>query len=250
MSESARDRLIFALDVGESLEEALELVDMLKDHVGVFKIGKEAFTRFGPSIVHETAGRGGKVFLDLKFHDIPNTVGRAVESALTMPVSMLTVHASGGSAMMKEATASVRRFADHGPAEPPLLLAVTVLTSLNDDDLKEIGFSLSTKDLVTRLASLAREAGIPGVVASPNDIAQIKKACGDDFIVVTPGIRLDDGETKDDQKRTLTPEQAIREGADFIVVGRPIRTAADPAKTARGIVDMISEAWESAASRH
>ncbi|OPL15735.1 MAG: orotidine 5'-phosphate decarboxylase [delta proteobacterium MLS_D] len=240
-NKTAKERLIFALDVGDDLDEALALVDLLKDHVGMFKIGKEAFTRFGPAIVEAVAGHGTRVFLDLKFHDIPNTVARATEAALKMPVSMLTIHATGGTAMMREAAAAARRSPSEGTNETPLILAVTVLTSLGDDDVASLGFSLKAKDLVPRLALMAREAGVHGVVASPGDIRAIKQTCGDDFVVVTPGIRRVDDITGDDQKRTLTAEEAAAAGADYLVVGRPIRTAPDPVAAARRITDEISK---------
>ncbi|HET57294.1 MAG TPA: orotidine-5'-phosphate decarboxylase [Deltaproteobacteria bacterium] len=249
-NKSAKERLIFALDVGDDLDEALALVDLLKDHVGMFKIGKEAFTRFGPAIVEAVARRDARVFLDLKFHDIPNTVARATDAALKMPVSMLTVHASGGTAMMSEAVAAAYRSVTPEKSEQPLILAVTVLTSLGDDDVVSLGFSLSTKDLVTRLALLAREAGVPGVVASPGDIRTIKQACGDDFIVVTPGIRQAGDIAGDDQKRTLTAAEAAAVGADYLVVGRPIRTASDPVAAARRITDEISEGLAGQSGRH
>ncbi|MDD5475025.1 MAG: orotidine-5'-phosphate decarboxylase [Syntrophales bacterium] len=239
-SNPARDRLIFALDTGESLEEALGWVSLLRDHVGMFKIGKEIFTRFGPAIVEEIASRGGRIFLDLKFHDIPNTVARAVEAAMRMPVAMLNIHALGGSAMMKEAVKASIDLSKEKGVRPPIILAVTVLTSLDNEDVKTLGFSSGTKSLVKRLAVMARDSGVSGVVASPLDVAPLRKICGEDFLIVTPGIRLTRESSVDDQKRTLTPREAIAAGADYIVVGRPIRTAVDPVKTSEYITEEIN----------
>lgn len=239
------ERLIFALDVGDEMNAALRLVERLRDHVGLFKVGKEAFTRFGPELPAAILRQGGKVFLDLKFHDIPNTVAAAALQAVKLQVSMFNVHALGGPAMMSRTAAIARETALASKREPPITLAVTVLTSLNDDDLRQLGFTLTCSDLVVRLACLARKAGLAGVVASPHDIVSIRAACGDDFIIVTPGIRME-GETigDDDQKRVLTPKEAIRRGADYIVVGRPIRTAADPEAQAREIGRQIVEGFE------
>ncbi len=236
-----RDKLIFALDLGEDIGEAIRWVDLLKDHVGMFKVGKEAFTRFGTPIVSSILERGGDVFLDLKFHDIPNTVAKAAEAAVKLGISMFNIHALGGRVMMERAVDSVNTTARVMGIDPPVLLAVTVLTSLDDSDLEEIGFGCSTRELVLRLAVSARNAGVSGVVASPQDIPPIREACGKDFIIVTPGIRLDNNVTGDDQKRVLTPRDAISTGADYIVVGRPIRLADDPAAAADRISEEISK---------
>lgn len=237
----ARERLIFALDVGDDLEDALEWVSLLKDHVGIFKVGKEAFTRFGPAIVEEIASRGGRVFLDLKFHDIPNTTARAVEAAMKMPLAMLNLHALGGSAMMRQAVEAAGTLSRNEGTPLPLILAVTVLTSLNDADVEALGFASNTDSLVKRLALMARDCGVPGVVASARDVAPLRTLCGDDFVIVTPGIRMEGDVSGDDQKRTLTPMEAIAAGADYIVVGRPIRTSPDPVKAAVFIAGEISK---------
>ncbi|TFG92845.1 MAG: orotidine-5'-phosphate decarboxylase [Syntrophobacterales bacterium] len=235
----SRDKLIFALDLGEDIGEAVRWADLLKDHVGMFKVGKEAFTRFGPRIVSSIRERGGKVFLDLKFHDIPNTVAMASQAAVKLGISMFNMHALGGREMMARAVDSVNKTARAMRVTPPVLLAVTVLTSLNDSDIKEIGFGCTTGELVLKLAVSAKDAGVPGVVASAQDVIPIRKACGDDFIIVTPGIRPDNKVASDDQKRVVTPRDAIAMGADYLVVGRPIRLADDPVATADSITEDI-----------
>ncbi|MBN2437744.1 MAG: orotidine-5'-phosphate decarboxylase [Deltaproteobacteria bacterium] len=234
-----RDRLIFALDVGGGPEEALSWVDRLWEHVGLFKVGKESFVRYGPEIVQQIRARGGKVFLDLKFHDIPNTVARAAEAACGLGVTMFNLHALGGIRMITETVGAVRRFAERSAEEPPVVLAVTVLTSLNDDDLKRLGFNGGTRETALNLARLAQDAGVSGVVASAEDAAAIRKACGDSFWIVTPGIRGAKEVTGEDQKRTVTPAEAVSSGADYLVVGRPIRQAADPAGEADAITEEI-----------
>jgi len=223
------------------MDEAIRLVDLLTGHVGMFKIGKEAFTRFGPSFVTSILERGGNVFLDLKFHDIPNTVAMAAEAAVRLGVSMFSIHALGGGAMMERAVESVKNTAAAMGIVPPVLIAVTVLTSLDDSNLEEMGFKCSTGELALKLAITARNAGASGVVASPQDVIPIRKACGKDFVIVTPGIRLSDKVEGDDQKRVLTPREAVAMGADYIVVGRPIRLADDPAVAADMITEEISE---------
>jgi len=235
-----RDKLIFALDLGEDLDEAIRWADLLKDHVGMFKIGKEAFTRFGPRIVSSIREQGGEVFLDLKFHDIPNTVAMASQAAVKLGISMFNIHALGGREMMARAVDSVNQTAATMGVTPPVLLAVTVLTSLNDSDISEIGFGGTTGELVLKLAVLARDAGVSGVVASAQDVIPIRKACGEDFVIVTPGIRPDNTVAGDDQKRVLTPRDAIAMGADYLVVGRPIRLADDPVAVADSITEDIA----------
>ncbi len=246
MNEEARKRLIFALDTS-SISEAFKWVETLSGRVGLFKIGKEAFTSFGPELIKGIKERGGGIFLDLKFHDIPNTVSAAALAAATWGVDMFNVHASGGSEMMRRTAESIRGL----PGQTkPVVLAVTVLTSLDDNDLVEIGYRYSTAELALNLASLAKKSGMDGVVASAWEVSAIRNHCGKDFIIVTPGIRLSEGPetiiTSDDQKRTLTPAEAIRNGADYLVVGRPIRTARDPGRTADSIVDEISRALTAA----
>jgi len=235
-----RDRLIFALDVGGGMDEALSWVDRLWNHVGLFKVGKESFVRYGAEIVRQIHARGGKVFLDLKFHDIPNTVAGAAEAACGLKVAMFNLHALGGMRMMTETMGAVQRFAERSKMEPPVVLAVTILTSLNDDDLKRLGFKGGTRETALHLARLAQDAGIPGVVASAEDAAAIRKACGGAFRIVTPGIRGSKEVAGEDQKRIVTPAEAVSSGADYLVVGRPIRQAADPAGEADSIAKEIA----------
>ncbi|PIP08562.1 MAG: orotidine-5'-phosphate decarboxylase [Syntrophobacteraceae bacterium CG23_combo_of_CG06-09_8_20_14_all_50_8] len=185
-------------------------------------------------------GEGGKVFLDLKFHDIPQTVARAAEAAVELGVAMFNMHALGGRKMLREAISSAFRRAEELQISKPVILAVTVLTSLNSADLEALGFCSSVEELVLHLAKLAQDEGASGVVASPQDIAAIREACGRDFVIVTPGIRGKMGLTGDDQKRTLTASEAVRLGADYLVVGRPIRLAADPVAEADAIAREMS----------
>lgn len=239
-NNSARDRLIFALDIGDDYEEALSWVRRLKDHVGLFKVGKEAFTHYGPRVVEAIQSEGGKVFLDLKFHDIPNTVARAAEGAVRLGVGMFNIHASGGVKMMRDTVEAVQKCAAALNRPAPLVLAVTILTSLNDEDLALMGFRYGTAETVALLAELACKAGVGGVVCSPQDIVAVRRACGRDFAIVTPGVRGAAPIAGDDQKRTLSPEEAISLGADYIVVGRPIRTASNPEQEADAIVSAIA----------
>ncbi len=238
-NNEAGDKLIFALDAA-GLDEALSWIDLLSGHVGMFKVGKELFTACGPKIVDCIKLRGQRVFLDLKFHDIPNTVARAAESAVKLGVDMFNVHASGGSKMIAETVKAVDAFAARNGMVKPIVLAVTVLTSLNDADLQEIGFAKTTNDQVLHLAAMAKAAGADGVVASPQDIAALRARMGNDFILVTPGIRSSQEAVQDDQKRTLSAQEAVQLGADYLVVGRPIRQAADPLAACRNIVQEIA----------
>jgi orotidine-5'-phosphate decarboxylase len=234
-----QDRLIFALDIGGGLEEALSWVDRLRDHVGLFKVGKESFVRYGTVIVQRIHDCGGRIFLDLKFHDIPNTVAWAAEAACYLGVAMFDLHALGGMRMMTEAVGAVRRFSEESGERPPMILAVTVLTSLNDGDLQLLGFRGGARDTALHLACLAQDVGVQGVIASAEDAATIRKACGSEFLIVTPGIRGAKEVAGEDQKRVLTPAEAIAAGADYLVVGRPIRQAADPAGEADAIAQEI-----------
>lgn len=239
-NSTPRERLIFALDVGGDLEEALSWVDRLWDHVGLFKVGKESFVRYGTEIVRQIHARGGGVFLDLKFHDIPNTVARAAEAACELGVAMFNIHAFGGAKMMTETAAAVRGHAERSGKRPPVVLAVTVLTSLNDGDLKLLGLNRGTRETALHLARLAQDSGISGVVASAEDAAAIRKACGGGFLIVTPGIRAAGEVAGDDQKRIVTPAAAVSSGADYLVVGRPISKAADPVLAADAIAEEIA----------
>ena len=239
-TESAINKLIFALDA-DNYEEALSWVQLLSGHVGMFKVGKELFTAVGPKIIESIKDRGQKVFLDLKFHDIPNTVARAAKAAVKLNVDMFNVHASGGSQMVKEAVTAAWTSADEIAGPRPIILAVTVLTSLNNTDLTEIGFRRTTGEQVLRLARLAQDAGASGVVASAQDIGMLRANLGDKFIIVTPGIRSAGSTTKDDQKRTLSAYEAIKKGTDYIVVGRPISTVSKPLDACQQIVQEIAD---------
>jgi len=224
---NARDRLIVALDVPKA-DTARALVDRLAGRVGMFKVGSQAFTSAGPALVREIVARGEKVFLDLKFHDIPNTVAGAVASASRLGVSLVDVHGLGGRAMVEAAVGAL-------PAMATRLLAITILTSHDEDTLDEIGVNGTMLDSVRRLALLAKEAGADGVVASPHEVALLREACGSDFLIVTPGIRPA-GSARGDQSRAATPGAALAAGADYVVVGRPITEAPDPAAAADAIV--------------
>lgn len=240
MSRNSREMIIFALDESKSLEDAMSWVECLRDHVGMFKVGKESYTLYGPRIVEEIRGKGGKVFLDLKFHDIPNTAAAAASAAVKLGVSMFNIHALGGRRMMAETVSAVKKTVKDYDLSMPVILAVTVLTSLNDGDLEGLGFKYPAGELALHLAKVAKEAGIPGVVASAQDIENIRTSCGRDFLIVTPGIR--DSEGNDDQKRVSTVRNAVIRGADYIVVGRPIRLAEDPVRKVEEITKQISEA--------
>lgn len=230
---SARDRLIFALDVN-SRPEADGLVKALVGHVGLFKIGLELFSAEGPSIVRQVSDAGGRVFLDLKLHDIPTTVERAAGMASRMQVRFLTVHASGGKRMLEAACRGAREGAGTG-REAAKILAVTVLTSMDDADLRDVGLEGPVAVAAERLALVADRAGCYGVIASAREVQIIRTVCRDGFAIVTPGIRPAGADTQD-QSRNETPASAIQAGADYLVVGRPIRDAADPAKAADAIV--------------
>lgn len=221
------DRLVVALDAS-SRDEVLRLVDALQGTVGVFKIGLQAFIANGPALVREVVSRGERVFLDLKIHDIPNTARHAVAEAASLGASIATVHTAGGEPML--------RACNH---ETLLVLGVTILTSLAEADLLRIGFGGSAVDNAVRLARLAQESGLRGVVASPHEIAPIREACGQGFVILTPGIRPR-GADAGDQQRVMTPGEAVRAGADYIVVGRPITNAADPRSAASRVVEEIT----------
>ena len=231
--------ILVALDV-ESAGKALQLADQLRGAVGGYKIGKQLFTAEGPAMVRELTSRGDRVFLDLKFHDIPNTVAGAVQSAVATGAWMVNVHASGGSAMMTAAAEAASKTATALGRPRPLVIAVTVLTSMNDAGLGEIGVSRPMLDQVVHLARLAKAAGLDGVVASPQETRAIREACGKDFQIVTPGIRPAGQQGKDDQARTLTPAEAMSAGATYLVIGRPITGAPNPRQAAESITATLS----------
>lgn len=236
-----KERLIVALDV-EGLAQAKSLLDRLQGVVGTYKIGSQLFTASGPAAVELVKKRGGSVFLDLKFHDIPNTVAGAVREAARLGVSMLNVHASGGTAMLKAAAEAAREAAREFNIAKPLCLAVTVLTSLDRALLqRELGVAVSVEGHVLHLAGLAKAAGLDGSVCSPQEIRTVRNALGREWIIVTPGVRPT-GSGTGDQARVSTPEQAISAGADYLVVGRPITGAPEPAAAAIAILKAMARA--------
>jgi len=243
----AKQRLIFALDVA-SLEEVKKHVALLADEVGLFKVGKQLFLHGGPQMVRLIHEKGGKVFLDLKFHDIPRTVARASIEASRLGVQMFNLHASGSLEMMRLTVREVNKVCRMENLRRPKILAVTVLTSLSKEDLKRTGVITGVENQVVRLAKLAKEAGMDGVVASPLEITRIRRECGRNFLLVVPGVRSQ-GESWDDQKRVLTPEEAMRAGADYLVVGKPIRDAKDPREAARQIVREMEQGLSSPSGR-
>ncbi len=225
-------RILCAIDTTD-LEHATKLAGRLTGHVGAVKLGKEFFTAHGPAGVARIAATGQRIFLDLKYHDIPNPVAGAVRAAATLGCFLLTLHASGGAAMLRAAIEA------RGDAETPCLLAVTVLTSLSDADLDAVGQNTPVADQVLRLGRLARDAGIDGLVASPHEVALLRAGLGPDCLLVVPGVRPA-WAGADDQKRIMTPAEAVRAGADYLVIGRPTTRAGDPAETARRIADEIA----------
>jgi orotidine-5'-phosphate decarboxylase len=227
------DQLLVALDV-DTVAEARALAERLRGAVGGFKIGNRLFTSEGPRLVEELADRGDRVFLDLKFHDIPNTVAGAVAAATRLGAWMVNVHASGGAAMMRAARTAADEEAVRQSRKPPLLIAVTMLTSLDQQALTEIGLHASVAEQVGRLAALTESAGLDGVVASPQEIEIIRRRCGREFAIVTPGIR-GTGAKLGDQSRTLSAADALAAGATYLVVGRPIIAAPDPREAAERI---------------
>jgi orotidine-5'-phosphate decarboxylase len=240
-----RSSLIVALDF-DSLASAAKFAKQISDLVGMFKIGNQLFTAAGPAAVKEIAALGSGIFLDLKFHDIPNTVAGAVLSAAAMTgVQLVNVHALGGKAMLEAAVQAISAGVPMG-ADRPRLLAVTILTSMDQKSMKQVGIGGPPKSRVVKLARLAKEVGVDGVVASVQEARAIRKACGREFLIVTPGVRPKEndgaGAKHDDQARTATPTEAIKAGADYIVVGRPILAAEDPRAAAQSIVDEIAAA--------
>lgn len=238
---AAKEKLIVALDL-ETADEARRVFDALREHAGMFKVGSQLFTSEGPTLVRELVAEGARVFLDLKFHDIPNTIAAAAREAVRLGVALFNVHAAGGTEMMRRAAEATAEEAARLGIERPRLIAVTLLTSADAAVLEETGVSAaSVEEHVTRLARLADAAGLDGVVASPHEIAPLRASIArPDFLLVTPGVRTTASVANDDQKRVMSPAEAVRAGADFIVMGRAILQAPDPARAARNIVEEMA----------
>lgn len=230
----ARDRLIFALDV-TTLDEVKRWLELLKGYVRCIKVGKELFVSNGPDVVRLIRDEGYEVFLDLKFHDIPSTVAGASKGVARLGVKMFTIHALGGLEMMESVRVAVEEESKRRGLSRPLILAVTVLTSLREEELREVGIERDIRGEVLHLSRLSKRAGLDGVITSPLEVEMIKREIGEDFIVVTPGIRPASSLLKD-QKRTATPSEAIRKGSDYIVIGRPIMDAPDPVSVVKRII--------------
>ncbi|WP_303720671.1 orotidine-5'-phosphate decarboxylase [Malonomonas rubra] len=238
--QNAKQRLIFALDVDE-FSAAEKWVSELHENVGLFKIGKQLFTKCGPQVVQMVRERGGEVFLDLKYHDIPNTVAKAAVEACKLGVRMFNVHALGGPEMMKKTVEEVDAWCAATGNQRPIMLAVTILTSSTEETLRAVGIDLPVAEMVPRLAKLAKDAGFDGVVASPQEVELIRAVCGEDFQIVTPGVRPSFA-ALDDQKRVTTPAAAITAGATALVIGRPISAAPNPLDAAGQILAEIDAA--------
>ncbi len=230
--------LIVALDV-RTMEEVKRLVGTLEDNVVYYKVGMQLFYALGPEVITYLKNRKKKIFVDLKLHDIPHTVAEGLVSLMNMGVDMVDVHAIGGYTMMHDAVTAMKKAAREKGINPPKIVAITVLTSMNQHEWEELGMIRSMQEQVVHFAQLAQKAGLDGVVASPQEAAAIRKACGDDFLIVTPGIRPA-GMAKDDQKRIATPEVAVQNGANYLVVGRPIYQADNPAQAAKDILQAIN----------
>jgi orotidine-5'-phosphate decarboxylase len=236
--DEARAKIIFALDV-DNFAAAKHWVSILNSHVGMFKIGKQLFTAYGPDIVRMVENFGAGVFLDLKYHDIPNTVAMASLEAARLKVKLFNVHALGGYEMMARTMEALHK--EYHGKDQPKVLAVTILTSTDDQTLRQVGIELPVADMVVRLAKLAQKAGINGVVASPREVALIREVCGPEFLIVTPGVRPSFS-SADDQKRIMTPAEAIKTGSDYLVIGRPISTADEPLAASDAIITEIMTA--------
>lgn len=237
---SVKDRIILALDV-PALDDAIDLVRSTKDFIGMYKVGMELFYSAGSDAVNAIVNEGVPVFLDLKLHDIPETVERTSRVLASMGVDMFNVHCMGGMRMMRAAAGAI----ESQPGEKRVkVLGVTMLTSLTEDEIsRELGIRGTIHERVTALARQAKESGLDGVIASPHEIVAIKQACGDEFLVVTPGVRPV-GAAADDQRRIMTPAQAIRNGADYIVIGRPITRSSHPRSAAQSLLSEIMRELE------
>jgi orotidine-5'-phosphate decarboxylase len=233
-----RERIILALDVSE-FRKAVDILQLFKDHIDIFKVGSELFTSIGPRIVEKIHSMGKKVFLDLKYHDIPNTVSKSAVAVAKLGVFMFNVHTLGGFEMMKQTAQTLSEFSLKENIERPKLIGVTILTSITQEVLRdELGIGLRMNSQVKHLASLAYRAGLDGVVASPEDADMIRSRFGKGFLIVTPGIRPS-WASKDDQKRVLTPKDAVRRGADYLVIGRAIMSQPDPVRALNRILDEL-----------
>ena len=237
-SESGAERLLCAIDTVD-IDTAVTIADSLRDVVGGVKLGLEFFSAHGPEGVRMIASKGLPIFLDLKFHDIPNQVAGAVRSAAALDPFMLTVHVAGGPAMLRAAMAAALRVADNNEGRRPMIVGITVLTSFDEDDAEEVGMRGAIFEQVLRLADLARSCGLDGVVASAHEVMDLRASCGDDFKLIVPGIRPA-WSSSDDQKRIVTPGEALGRGADYLVVGRPITRSDDPSAAARRIADEMA----------
>jgi orotidine-5'-phosphate decarboxylase len=233
-----KNPIIAALDVSDA-EQAIELAEAIAPAVGAFKIGKELFVSAGPDIVKRVRDTGASVFLDLKFHDIPNTVAKAVASATRLDVQMLTVHCCGGSTMLQGALKGATEVAEQTNNEPPLVLGVTVLTSMDESDLNEVGVGKTPQDQVIDLAKMATESGLKGLVCSPKEIVSLRKVLPREVQLVTPGIRPVGSDTGD-QKRVMSPAEALQAGADWLVIGRPIYAAVNPREAAETVFESLA----------
>ena len=235
MNKIFKNPIILALDVN-SLTKAQSILSDLKSRIGGVKLGMEFFNSFGPDGVREISKLGIPIFLDLKLHDIPITVYKTIKTLMELDIAIINVHSSGGRDMLEAAAKAKSEFKD----KPTKLIAVTVLTSLDNNDIEEIGYKDNSQDLVLRLASLAKDSGLDGVVCSAKEISLIKSQLGKNFILVVPGIRLEK-DNKNDQKRVMSPKKAINAGADLLVIGRPITDSKDPLKTIDNILENIKQ---------
>lgn len=234
----ADNRLIVALDF-HTLEDVKGLVETLEDSVSYYKVGMELFYSAGPGVISYLKEKNKNIFLDLKLHDIPNTVGQGLCSLMGLGADIVNVHASGGFTMMKTAAEKLHEAAEKQGVASPKIIAVTILTSINEEDWQGLGMQCSIREQVVRLAKLAKKAGLDGVVASPQEAAAIREACGEDFMIVTPGVRPA-GAAINDQSRIATPAAALQNGASHLVVGRPIRAAENPKAAAEAIIAEIA----------
>jgi len=237
------DRVIIALDVA-TFDEARQLMEQLSNKAGMFKVGSQLFTSVGPDIIREIKGKGKRLFLDLKFHDIPNTVARASEVATELGVDMFNVHVSGGLEMMRAAAEATKSKASELGIEKPIILGVTILTSIDALTFQQdFASSNSLQEQIVYMARLAQRAGLDGVVASPQEIQFIRIACGNDFVVVTPGVRPE-WAAQDDQKRTMTPAEALAAGANYVVIGRPIYQSPEPANALERVLQQLEDGFQ------